>query len=107
MLSASQQTEASHGLQTAYTAAGGVSVIPWADLIAILLPIIQGCLKPTTAAELKASADSPMLQPAVRMACIEVGGLGYYRRNNGGAIAVAIKTYLPTAPDEMCVAILD
>ncbi len=107
MLTATQQTEANHGLQTAYTAAGGVSAVPWADIIAILQQIMNGCLKPQSVTDLKAAADSPQLGPAVRLACIEVCGLGWYRRNNGGAIAAAIKAYLPTASDELLVAVLD
>ncbi len=107
MLTSQQQTEASHGLQTAYTTAGGASAIPWDQLIPIVISLIQGCLQPKSAAELKAAADNLQLQPAVRMACIELGGLGWYRRNNGPAIAAAIKNYLPTASDDLLVAVLD
>lgn len=108
MLTSAQQAEASGALQPLYTAAGGGnSAIPWADLIAILLPIIQGCLKPKTAADVHAAADSPMLRPSVRSACFEYGGFGWYRRHNGDAISEAFKGYLPTASDEILASVID
>lgn len=93
MLTSEQNKVVGEGLQNAYVAGGGHTAIQWDVIIPIIVNLISGCIKPPTPAGIRAALEADQQGPAVWSACLEYGGLGWYRRHNGAAISAAFRTY--------------
>ena len=108
MLSTAQMPTVKTALQAAYQTHGGVSALPWAQIIAIITSLLSGCIPSPTPAKVKeAVADDDSRDGATMVALRELYGWGAWRRHNGPAVSAALKEVVPATADDVLTAAID